>query len=239
MDELRLRITTNKQIMDCNLLIFTETWLNPPVPDNAINLAERNVFRADRTGRLGQEQRRVKPTVRIVKIWPEGAEAKLQECFKNHDWSKHSSEATLDSHIDITLYTSSVLDYMRSSTDSVTTLKRITTFPNQKPWMNREVRALLKARDIAFRSGDRRAYSSSRANLKMGITEAKHSHKLRIEEHFTNDSDPRRIDASLPEELNLFYGRFDKDNKEVAIKEINSPLCGVNRNCTIPWGLVT
>ncbi|KAK0155344.1 hypothetical protein N1851_002301 [Merluccius polli] len=47
MDELRLRITTNKRIMDCNLLIFTETWLNPPVPDNAINLAERNVFRAD------------------------------------------------------------------------------------------------------------------------------------------------------------------------------------------------
>ncbi|KAK0152895.1 RNA-directed DNA polymerase from mobile element jockey [Merluccius polli] len=184
--------------------------------------------------------RRVKPTVRIVKIWPEGAEAKLQECFKNHEWSKHSSEATLDSHMDITLYTSSVLDYMRSSTDSVTTLKRITTFPNQMPWMNREVRALLKASDIAFRSGDRRAYSSSRANLKRGITEAKHSHKLRIEEHFTNDSDPRRMwqgiqaitdykpahitpqssNASLPEELNLFYGRFDKDNKEVAIKEV-------------------
>ena len=129
-------------------------------------------------------------------------------------------------------YTSSVLDYMRSSTDSVTTLKRITTFPNQKPWMNREVRALLKGRDIAFRSWDRRAYSSSRANLKRGITEAKHNHKLRIEEHFTNYSDPRRMwqgiqaitdykpahitpqssDASLPEELNLFYGRFDKDN---------------------------
>ena len=142
--------------------------------------------------------------------------------------------------MDITLYTSSVLDYMTSSTDSVTTLKRITTFPNQKPWMNREVRVLLKARDIAFRSGDRWAYSSSRANLKRGITEAKHNHKLRIEEHFTNDSDPRRMwqgiqaitdykpahitpqssDASLHEELNLYYGRFDKDNKEVAIKEV-------------------
>ncbi|KAK0152118.1 hypothetical protein N1851_006483 [Merluccius polli] len=248
MDELRLRITTNKRIMDCNLLIFTETWLNPSVPDNAINLAERNIFRADRTADSGKSKggglciyvnnawctnssiieshcsenaeylmyspliRRVKPTVRTVKIWPEGAEAKLQECFQNHDWSKHSSEATLDSHTDITLYT---------STDSVTTLKRITTFPNQKPWMNREVRALLKAHDIAFRSGDRRAYSSSRANLKRGITEAKHNHKLRIEEHFMNDSDPRRMwqgiqaitdcktahitpqssDASLPEEL--------------------------------------
>ena len=41
---------------------------------------------------------RVKPRERTVKIWPEGAKAKLQGCFKNHDWSQHSSEATLDSH---------------------------------------------------------------------------------------------------------------------------------------------
>ncbi|KAK0154097.1 hypothetical protein N1851_003814 [Merluccius polli] len=56
MDELRLRITTNKRIMDCNLLIFTETWLNPSVPDNAINLAERNIFRADRTADSGKSK---------------------------------------------------------------------------------------------------------------------------------------------------------------------------------------
>ncbi|KAK0134286.1 hypothetical protein N1851_030137 [Merluccius polli] len=103
MDELRLRITTNKRIMDCNLLIFTETWLNPPIPDNAINLAEQIGRPTRARAKYSPLIRRVKPTVRIVKIWPEGAEAKLQECFKNHDWSKHSSEATLDSHPDITL----------------------------------------------------------------------------------------------------------------------------------------
>lgn len=32
MDELRLCITNNKQIMDSNVMIFTETWLNRTVP---------------------------------------------------------------------------------------------------------------------------------------------------------------------------------------------------------------
>ncbi|KAI4891286.1 hypothetical protein NFI96_003881 [Prochilodus magdalenae] len=60
----------------------------------------------------------------------------------------------------------------------------------EKPWMNREVRLLLKARDAAFRSGDREAYSSARANLRKGISMAKHCYKQRIEEHFSS-SDPR------------------------------------------------
>ena len=130
--------------------------------------------------------------------------------------------------------------YINTNVNSVTTLKRITTFPNQKPWMNREVRLLLKARDIAFRSGDIQAYSSSRAVLKRGIKKAKHSHKLWIEEHFKSGSDLRRMwqgiqaitayksinptlqssDTSFPDELNSFYARFDRDNQEVATKAV-------------------
>ena len=54
MDELRLRITTNKWIMDSNIMIFTETWLNSNVPDSAIDLAERYTLRADRTKESGK-----------------------------------------------------------------------------------------------------------------------------------------------------------------------------------------
>ena len=334
MDELRLRITTNKWITDCNIMVFTETWLNSELPDNAIELAGRYVLRADRTAgdsgktrggglciyvnktwctdttiteshcsanleflmvkcrpfylpreftstvitaayippdanakiamkelhaaiskqqtlhpeaafivagdfnhsnlktvlpkfhrnvscptrgdrtldqvytnmadaykavplpHLGQSDhlslfllpkysaliKRVKPTVRTVKVWPEGADSALQLRFGNTDWGMFATQATHDSHTDIDSYASSVLDYIKSNINSVTTLKRITTFPNQKPWMNSEVRILLKARNSAFRSGDARAYSSSRANLQRGIKKAKHIHKLRIED---------------------------------------------------------
>ena len=184
--------------------------------------------------------RRVKPTVRTVKVWPEGADTALQLRFEHTDWRAFAIQATLDSHTDIDSYASSVLDFINTNINSVTTLKRITTFPNQKPWMNKEVRLLLKARDTAFRSGDAQAYSSSRADLKRGIKKAKHCHKLRIEEHFKNNSDPRRMwqgiqaltdykptnttpqnsDASFPDELNSFYARFDRDNQEAATKAV-------------------
>ncbi|KAK3538731.1 hypothetical protein QTP86_014323, partial [Hemibagrus guttatus] len=93
----------------------------------------------------------------------------------------------------VALILTSVLDYINTTIDSVTTEKQITTYPNQKPWMNKEVRLLLKARNAAFRSGDTQAYSTSRANLMRGIKKAKYCYKLKVEEHFSN-SDPRRID---------------------------------------------
>ncbi|KAI4884740.1 hypothetical protein NFI96_025547 [Prochilodus magdalenae] len=93
-----------------------------------------------------------------------------------------------------------------------------------------------KARDAAFRSGDREAYSSARANLRKGISMAKHCYKQRIEEHFSS-SDPRRMwqdiqtrtdykprstvlanCASLLDELNHFYARFDRENMVVSSK---------------------
>ncbi|KAK3529220.1 hypothetical protein QTP70_021442, partial [Hemibagrus guttatus] len=96
--------------------------------------------------------------------------------------------------------------------------------------MNSEVRLLLKARDAAFKSGDTEDYSRARTNLKWGIRKPKHAHKLHIEEHFHNNSDPRQMwkgtqtitdykpsiqslptsNAFLPDELNHFFARFDK-----------------------------
>ena len=127
------------------------------------------------------------------------------------------------------------MDYISTTIDSVTTRKKITMYPNQKPWMNRDVRLLLKARNSAFRSGDAQAYSTARADLKRGIKKAKHCYKLRVEEHF--NSDPRRMwqgiriisdfkptnpppssDTSFLNELNSFYARFEKDNQTPATR---------------------
>ncbi|KAK2912409.1 hypothetical protein Q8A73_006522 [Channa argus] len=135
---------------------------------------------------------RVKPSVRTIKVWPAGVDFTLHERFLHTDRSTFVSQATSGSHIDINCYTSSVLDHIHSTIDNVTTQKQITTYPNQKPWMDKEVRLLLKARNTAFRSGNAQAYSTSRANLKRGIKKAKHCYKLKIEEHFSK-SDPRRM----------------------------------------------
>ncbi|TWW63281.1 hypothetical protein D4764_03G0002890 [Takifugu flavidus] len=165
-------------------------------------------------------------------------ERKTNTCFYSFSMKNLNTSQT-GTYIDIERYASSVLDYISTSIDSVTTQKQITMYPNQKPWMNRDVRLLLKAHNITFRSGDAQTYSTARANLKRGIKKAKHDYKLKVEGHFSN-SNPRSmwqgiqvisnykpINPSPPStdipfliELNNFYARFEKDNQEQASKDL-------------------
>ncbi len=159
-------------------------------------------------------------TTRVVQVWPEGASEQLQDCFNNTDWTIFE-----DDNIDT--YTSSVLFYIKCCMDNVTTTKQIRVFPNNKPWMTREVRLLLKARNTAFRSGDMQQYSAARANLKKGLKDAKAAYKRKIEVLFSS-SDPRQAwqgirhitrqnntssitggSASEAEQLNQFFARFE------------------------------
>ncbi|KAJ8367707.1 hypothetical protein AAFF_G00311240 [Aldrovandia affinis] len=117
----------------------------------------------------------------------------------------------------------------------VTVDKRIRVYPNQKPWMNREVQQLVKERNSAFRAGDRAHYSTARANPKRGIREAKADYRRKIEDHLDSNNS-RQVwqgvqhitnyktnlraaegDASLAEELNPFFSRFEVEPPEATL----------------------
>ncbi|KAK7910081.1 hypothetical protein WMY93_014765 [Mugilogobius chulae] len=162
------------------------------------------------------------PSVRYIQTWPEEATAQLQDCFERTHWDLFAQQ-------DITTYTETVLFYIQCCINNVTVEKKISCLPNEKPWMNREVKLLLKARDDAFNSKDEGLYSKARSNLKRGIKSAKAAQKDKIESHF-REGDPRRVwqgiqhltnykgcrrsvnngDSQLAEELNIFFGRFEK-----------------------------
>ncbi|KAF7650679.1 hypothetical protein LDENG_00122050 [Lucifuga dentata] len=94
--------------------------------------------------------------------------------------------------------------------------------------MTTEVQSLLRARNSAFKSGDRAQYSAARADLQRGIKAAKEAYKRKVEDHLTHNN-PRLVwqglqhitnykgsapvttitDASLAEELNHFFARFE------------------------------
>ena len=166
-------------------------------------------------------RRKTKPYIKNIKIWPEGALSQLQDCFEHTVWDIFEQQ-------DLEEYTGTVLSYINHCTDTVTAAKRIRVYPNQKPWMTSKVKTLLQERNSAFRSGDKNLYSTARANLKRGIKDAKKAYKEKIEDHLTNNN-PRRVwqgiqnitnyknsntstvhaDASLAEELNHFFARFE------------------------------
>ncbi|KAK3539364.1 hypothetical protein QTP70_003850 [Hemibagrus guttatus] len=173
--------------------------------------------------------KRVKPSVKTVKVWPERGISSVQQQVQDTDWNMFASQATSGAQTDINTYTSYVLDHIIMCIDNITTVKHVKHFPNQKPWMNSEVHLLLKARDAAFKSGDAEDYSTARANLKRGIRKAKHTQTMH-RGALPQQTDPRRMckgiqtitdhkpsiqslptsNAFLPDELNHFFARFDK-----------------------------
>lgn len=156
-------------------------------------------------------------TTRVVQVRPEGASEQQQDCFNKTDWTIFKDD-------NINTYTSSVLFYIKCCMDNFTTTKQIRVFHNNKPWMNREVRLLLKTRNTAFRSGDMQQYGATRANLKKGLSDAKAAYRQKIEVLFSssnpcqawqgirhiirqdnNSSDGSALEA---EHLNLYFARF-------------------------------
>ncbi|KAL0151258.1 hypothetical protein M9458_053449 [Cirrhinus mrigala] len=118
----------------------------------------------------------------------------------------------------------SVTSYISKCIEDVTVSKDITMRANQKPWMSREVRKLLKIRNAAFRSGDKASLRVARVNLSRAVRRAKRDYGQRINEHFNSIRDTRRMwqgiqaitdykpnqrssdgDPSLPDELNDFF----------------------------------
>ncbi len=108
------------------------------------------------------------PVQKQITVWPDNATSALQDCFQDTDWNMFKKTATYNNHTDLQEYTETVTAY-KMCIDDVTVTKNITARANQKPWMTAEVRGLLKTRDEAFRSGDKAALKTARANRSCGI----------------------------------------------------------------------
>ncbi len=113
-----------------------------------------------------------------------------------------------------------------------TEMVTIRTFSNQKPWVDRTIRAAVNQRTAAYNagllSGNMSEYKASCYALRRAVRAAKLRYRERIESHFqlndsrhmwqglkticssgNNSSAEVRADPLLAEELNTFYGRFE------------------------------
>ncbi|XP_051793955.1 uncharacterized protein LOC127530662 [Acanthochromis polyacanthus] len=175
----------------------------------------------------------LRKTAPSTRTWPDDASEQLQNCFERTNWD-------IFDHPDLEVFTDSVLYYIKNCIDNVTVNKTIRVYPNRKPWMTQKVQQLLKNRNTAFRSGDSDLYSAARADLKKGIRElynmewCKRDYRRRIEDHLESNNS-RQVwrgvqhltnyrantgaaegGASLAEELNSFFARFETGSPEAA-----------------------
>ncbi len=174
-----------------------------------------------------QKLKREAPALRTVHCWSDQSDAILQDCFDHVDWDMFRAA----SEDDIEAYSDTVTCFIRKCIDDVVPTKTIRIYPNQKPWINSDVRSALSARTSAYKSGNSDDRKQASYDLRRTIKAAKRTYKNNVEEHFNNNN-PRsmwqginnitgfkgikpatvNIAASLPDELNTFYAWFEADN---------------------------
>ncbi len=169
------------------------------------------------------------PGVREVTRWSSHSEAMLQASLDDDDWDMFRASSA-----DVSEFTDVALSFVYMLTDQATETVTIRTFSNQKPWVDRTIRAAVNQRTAAYNagllSGNMSDYKTSCYALRRAVRAAKLRYRERIESHFqlndsrrmwqglkticssgNNPSAEVRADPSLAEELNIFYGRFDRN----------------------------
>ncbi len=135
---------------------------------------------------------------------------------------------------DVSEFTDVALSFVNTLTEQATETITIRTFSNQKPWVDRTIRAAVNKRTAAYNagllSGNMSEYKASCYALRRAVRAAKLRYRERIESHFQlNDSRLMwqglrttctfgnkssaevRADPLLADELNTFYGRFESN----------------------------
>ncbi|XP_073720820.1 uncharacterized protein [Misgurnus anguillicaudatus] len=83
MDELRVRISTQRDIQDCSMLCFCETWLGKRTPDEAITPDGYTAFREDRSAVDSGKTRGGGTAVLVKQTWCTDCKLISKSCSEN------------------------------------------------------------------------------------------------------------------------------------------------------------
>ncbi len=129
-----------------------------------------------------QKLKREAPALRTIQCWSDQSDGILQDCFDHVDWDMFWAA----SDDDIEEYSDSVTCFIRKCIEDVIPTKIISIYPNQKPWINSDVRSTLSARTSAFKSGNTDDRKQASYDLRRSIKAAKRQYKNKVEEQFNN-----------------------------------------------------
>lgn len=71
--------------------------------------------------------------------------------------------------VSIEEYASTVKTHISQCADDFSITRTVSSYPNQKRWLNRDLHFLLKVQDCVFRSVDASALRAARRNLMQGL----------------------------------------------------------------------
>ncbi len=128
-----------------------------------------------------QKLKREAPALRTIQCWSDQSEAILQDCFDHVDWDMFQAA----SDDDIEAYSDTVTCFIRKCVEDVVPTKTICIYPNQKPWINSDVRAALSARTSAFKSGNFDDRKQASYDLRKSIKASNDNIKTKLKNNST------------------------------------------------------
>ena len=171
--------------------------------------------------------KREKVQIKKIKVWDKVASENLQTCYDITDWDLLiSSASNLDEAVKI------VNGYILFCKDLHIKDKEIKVFPNQKPWVRKNLKDLFVQRNRAFSHQDDDELRDINLSIQKEIVDAKEKYREQLESKFRSNnpregwkcmqtmtgykqkqkSPPVSESSSVHDtanEFNTFYARFD------------------------------
>ena len=162
-----------------------------------------------------------------VREWSHDSTEALRACFECTDWNVLTDASTID------MATEVVTDYVKFCEDMIIPKRKIRIFPNSKPWVSKDIRDLLRRKQLAFKTGDLVEKRKLQNELSQHIRQSKKEYGKKLEGKFrqgdpksawqgmktitgcgkqTNPVVPSGDVATFLGELNNFYARFDSSD---------------------------
>lgn len=160
---------------------------------------------------------------------------------------------------DIDSLTDCITDYIKFCVENTVPTRTVRCFPNNKPWINPDIKTLLKEKKRVFKSGNKEELKTVQRELKKKIREGKACYRRKMENQLQQknisgvwkglktitghkeSSSQAEGDQQWVNDLNLYFNRFEQLPSSVPIQSplLQSPFSaftasssGPNSRCT-------
>ena len=82
--------------------------------------------------------------------------------------------------VDIDGLTECITDYITICVDSIVQTRTVHCYPNNKPWVTKDIKVILNEKKNAFRAGNREGLRSIHGELMVRIREAKEKYRKKL-----------------------------------------------------------
>jgi hypothetical protein len=175
-----------------------------------------------------QALNRTKPTEKLVYTWNAEVNDTLQGCMECTDFDVlYDENGSIEQNVDV------LNAYFSFCIDIIVPKKVVKCFPNNKPWVTKELKILLNKKKYLIGVNEREELKAVQKAINSQITLCKKEYKQKVENLFKTDSKSAwnglRVLTGMKKsptapvvndlnefcnELNNFYARFDKHNFE-------------------------